>query len=344
MKVTLFLAGLLTAGIVLLSGCELFDSDQGGTEQPADPTEYGGFTTGDEAPGFGDADLLADYAGDKEFDDELRDDPRVEGAINQRGARHYALRMMWGNLETRDPSLTAASGCPVTDWSGSVESDKAILIVKRLIRFEPGDSIVRPRKGPHQVQWVSYTKDYVDGIQLKIVVPPHGSDDAVDGFLAISTPFYNGRIPLASLEDHRELVIYDECNKISIVATAAKPSDCPRGFLEGGWIAESDTSGRFRGAWMGADGDITGYLQGNYEVRDGHPVLYGKWITESGDFRGLLRGTWGPARDVDCPKGFFEGHWVNEALTVEGDFKGHYHISEGDTSGFFQGRWRKDCR
>ena len=344
MKVTLFLAGLLTAGIVLFSGCGMFDSDESGTGLPAELSEYGGFTTGDEAPGFGDAALLADYVEDDKFEDEMENDPRVTSAINRRGAKHYSLRIVWGNLETRDASLTAASDCPVTDWSGSVKMDNGVLIVKRLIRFEPGDSIVRPRLGPHQVQWVSYTKDYVDGIQLKIIVPPHGNADSLDGVLTINTPFYNGSIPLASLEDYRELIVYDECNKISIVSTLAIPSDCPKGFLEGGWMAESDTSGRFRGAWVGAEGGLMGYLIGNYEILDGDRVLYGKWITESGDFQGLLRGTWGPVRDEDCEKGFFQGHWVNEALTVKGDFKGHYHISEDDTSGFFQGRWRKDCR
>jgi hypothetical protein len=186
--------------------------------------------------------------------------------------------------------------------------------------------------------------DRVDGIQFKIVVPPHGPSDTADGYLAITTPFYIGRIPLASLADYRELVTYDECNKISIVATEARPSDCPRGFMEGGWIADSDTSGRFRGAWIGAEGGLMGYLRGIYEIRDGHRVLYGKWITESGEFQGLLRGFWSPLSKDNGPDGIFEGHWVNAAFTVKGDFKGQYHISEGDASGFFQGRWRKDCR
>jgi len=344
MKVTLFLAGLLTAGIILLSGCELFDSGESGTGEPAELSEYGGFTTRDEAPGFGDDDLLADYSGDDKFEDELEDDPRVRNTVNRPGARHYALRIVWGNLDTRDSSVTAASDCPVTDWSGSVEVENAVIIVRQLLRFDRGDSIVRPREDPRGVKWVSYTRDHVDGIQFKIVVPPRGSTDPVDGYLTITTPFYNGRIPLASLVDYREFVIYDECNKISIAATEAKPSDCPKGFMEGGWIAESDTSGHFRGAWIGGEGGLMGYLRGNYEIRDGRRVLYGKWITESGEFQGLLRGFWSPLREDDGPGGTFEGHWVNAAFTVKGAFKGHYHISEGDTSGFFQGRWMKNCR
>jgi hypothetical protein len=343
MKVTLFLAGLLTAGIVLLSGCELFDSGESETVQPAELSEYGGFTTSDEAPGFGDNDLLAAYSGGEDYEDNLEDDPRVRAAANRQGARHYALRIVWGNLDTRDSSVTAASSCPVTNWSGSLETDEGVIIVRRLIRFDRGDSIVRPRQDPRSVKWVSYTRDHVDGIQFRIVVPPHGSTDAVAGHLAITTPFYNGTIPLASLSDYREFVTYDECNKISIVATEAKPSDCPRGFMEGGWIAESDTSGRFRGAWIGGEGGLMGYLRGRYEIRDGHRVLYGKWITESGEFQGLLRGFWSPLRKDGGPDGIFEGHWVNAAFTVKGDFKGHYHIAEGDTSGFFHGRWRKDC-
>jgi len=343
MKITLFLAGLLTAGIVLLSGCELFDSGENGTGQPAELSGYGGFTTADEAPGFGDDDLLAAYSGDKEFEDEMEGDPRVRSAADRPGARHYALRIVWGNLDTRDSGVAVSAGCPVTEWSGSVETDKGVILVRQLLRFDPEDYIVRPREDPRSVKWVSYTKDHVDGIQFRIIVPPHGSSDTADGYLAISTPFYNGRIPLADLSDYREFVTYDECNKISIAATEAKPSECPKGFMEGGWIAESDTSGRFRGAWIGSEGGLMGYLRGRYDIRDGHRVLYGKWITESGEFQGLLRGFWSPLTKDDGPDGIFEGHWVNAAFTVKGDFKGHYHISEGDTSGFFQGRWRKDC-
>jgi hypothetical protein len=344
MKVTLLLAGLLAAGMVLMSGCEVFDSGEGGTGQPAGLSEYGGFDTADEAPGFGDADLLADYAGDKEFEDDMEDDPRVRSALNKPGARHYALRVVWGNLRTRDSSVAAGSDCPVTDWSGAIEVENGVLIVKKLLRFEPGDYIVRPRSGPRGVAWVSYTRDHVDGIQFKIIVPPHGTSDTVEGFVKISTPFYRGRIPFASLEDHREFVIHDECNKISIVATETRPSDCPRGFLEGEWIADSDTSGHFRGAWIGGEGGLMGFLRGKYEIRDGHRVLYGKWISESGEFRGLLRGFWRQLQEEDGPDGVFEGHWVNQALTVKGVFAGHYSNSTDDTPGFFHGRWKRDCR
>jgi hypothetical protein len=348
MKVTLFLAGLLVTGIVLLSGCGIFDYGESGTGQPAELSEYGGFTTGDEAPGFGDDDLLADYTEDAPFDDEMEADPRVRDAMNKRGARHYALRLVWGNLETRDSSMTAGDDCPVADWSGSVELDNGVILVERLIRFDPGDHIMRPRRSPYGVNWVSYTKDHFDGILFHLIVLPGPTDAAVDGFLKIGTPFYTGRIPLASLEDHREFVIYDSCDKISIVATATRPADCPNGFLEGGWIATSDTSGYFRGAWIGARGGLMGYLKGRYEIRDGRRLLYGKWIAETGDFQGLLRGTWSPLAQEDGPDGIFEGHWVNAAFTVKGAFRGHYHIAEGDTrrdaSGFFQGRWKKDCR
>ena len=344
MKVSLVLAGVLVVGIAFFAGCELFDTGGSTDRLPAELSEYGGFTTDDEAPGFGDSDLLAGYPEDEKFEDDMEDDPRVVDAMRQRGANHYVLRIVWGNLETPDSRLTDGADCPVTDWSGSMEADNAVIIVKRLIRFEPGDYIVRPRKGPRRVDWVSYTKDHVDGILFKIVAPPDPTASVTDGTVKISTPFYEGEIPLALMDDYRELVVYDDCNKISIVATRVKPSDCPRGFLEGGWIAESDTSGHFRGAWIGAEGRLMGYLKGRYDLRDGHRVLYGKWITESGNFQGLLRGTWTPLMDDEGPDGIFEGRWVNAAFTVAGSFKGHYHIAEGDTSGFFQGRWMKNCR
>ena len=102
---------------------------------------------------------------------------------------------------------------------------------------------------------------------------------------------------------------------------------------------------------MNNDGTLDGYLQGHYALRDGERVLFGKWITTAGDFGGLMRGTWGPlpGDDLDdapeTPDGYFEGRWVNESLTVEGAFRGHYCLpAVPDTAGFFHGRWINDCR
>jgi hypothetical protein len=151
-------------------------------------------------------------------------------------------------------------------------------------------------------------------------------------------------IPLDALADYREFVTYDECNKISIVATEIEPVGCPRGFMEGRWTAETDTSGFFKGIWVGHEGEIAGHLRGKYAIRGDERILFGKWITRSGSFGGLMRGRWVPLDQESGPDGYFEGRWVDEAYTVRGYFRGHYFHGAEDGRGFFHGRWIKDCR
>jgi hypothetical protein len=344
MRCSLALLGTLILAAALMAGCEVFAPDEDGSGQPTDISYYGGFTTANEAPGFGDAGLLDGYTEDQPFADEMENDPDVRNGENNRRARQYALRIVWGNVERRDSSLADAEPCPVSDWSGMLEIDGGVALVKRLILFDRGDSIVRPRRGPRAVQWVSYTKNHVDGLLLKIIDLPDPSRRESGNTVTITTPFYSREIPLADLEDYREFVVYDDCNAISIVATRIEPRGCPKGFLEGRWITVTDTSGYFKGAWIGQYGRLMGHLRGVYKIQEGVHVLFGKWITGSGDFQGLLRGTWKPLEKEGGPDGLFEGAWADENLEVNGFFRGHYAICVDDTAGTFHGRWMKDCR
>jgi hypothetical protein len=275
----------------------------------------------------------------------MEGDPEVQAAQRARGSRHYALRIIWGNLEERDSNMSSTGDCPVSNWSGSLEVDGGVAIVKRVILFEPGDHIVRPRRGPRTVSWKSRTKDHVDGLLVRIIDVPDPSHQDIENKIVITTPFYTGEIPLSDLRDYREFVAFDDCNKISIAATEVEPLGCPRGFMEGRWVSESDTSGYFKGAWMGHDGGLVGYFRGRYVVKEGDRLLFGKWINRSGDFGGLVRGWWTPLRnDERGPAGLFEGRWVDEFFRVVGSFRGHYFVCEGDTTGFLHGRWSEDCR
>ena len=344
MRCSLALFGTLVLATILMAGCDVFPPDENGSGRPEEISEYGGFTTANEAPGFGDTGLLQDYPEDQLFEDEMDNDPDVRSGESDPRARQYALRIVWGNAERQDSSLSGAEPCPVSDWSGMLEVDGGVAIVKRLILFDRGDSIVKPRRGPRRVQWVSYTTDHVDGLLLKIIDLPDPPPKEFKNTVTITTPFYSREIPLADLEDYREYVVYDDCNAISIVATRIEPLGCPKGFLEGGWVTTTDTSGYFRGAWIGQRGTLMGHLRGIYEVRAGERVLFGKWISSSGDFQGLLRGTWTPLENEDGPDGLFEGRWVDETLELKGFFRGHYAICADDTIGTFHGRWVKDCR
>jgi len=344
MRCSLGLLGTLILAVILMTSCESLSPDEDLTGLPEEISDYAGFTTTDEAPGFGDTSLIADYPEDRPHADDMENHPDVKNGRNDRNAKQYALRITWGNVERRDSTPTDTESCPISDWSGTLEVDGGVAIVKRLILFDRGDSLVRPRRGPRNVRWVSYTKNHVDGLLFKIFDLPDPPRQEFTNTLTITTPFYSGEIPLADLEDYRELVVYDECNAISIVATRIQPLGCPRGFLEGRWVTATDTSGYFKGAWIGQYGTLMGHLRGVYEIRDGQHVLFGKWINDSGEFGGLLRGTWTPLQNDDGPDGTFEGGWVDQAYEVNGFFRGHYCICEDDTAGTFHGRWKKQCR
>ena len=328
-----------------LTGCgNMFSDDAESVDRETLLAEYGGFDTTDEIQAFGDADLAVTYADEPEFEDEMEDHREVRNA-HANGARQYMLRVVWGNIRRPDTTGTEEPDCPLTDWSGSLVVSGGVATVKRLIRFEPpGDYIVRPRPDPKEVAWVSHTMPHLDGILFKILDVPDPQGKEVDNTVTITTPYHVAVIPLADLADYREFIEIDECNQLSIVATLAENTGCPTGFLEGGWIAETDTSGYFRGGWISSDGDISGYLRGKYETRNGRRVFYGKWITESGGFGGLLKGTWQPAENDEGPSGFFEGRWVDEYFISRGVIKGHYHTGPEGEAGFFHGRWRKLCR
>ncbi len=347
----LMMAGLTMAlAAVLVAGCGK-SVTQGNEDGEKDLlAEYGGYTTDNEAPGFGDADLIAGHPEDAPYHDDMADSSEVSNAEKNRGAKKYMLRMVWGNLDNPDTSETAGS-CPTTDWSGSIEADGGILIIRRLIRFEPGDSIVRPRHGAREVEWISHPGNHVDGILFQIIDVPDPRHKEVKNTVTITTPLYTAEIPFDSLAEYNQLVTYDECNKMSLVGTMLERVRCPMGFMEGTWASETDTSGNFEGAWIGDGGALDGYVQGYYTVRDSVGVLFGKWITTSGEFGGLMKGTWGPLVDQDeeearedCQGGYFEGKWVDDALVDVGRFKGHYCFPDSTEDGIFRGRWMQDCK
>ena len=199
MRGALTVLGMLVLAVILVAGCEVFSPDENGTGEPAESSAYGGFTTTNEAPGFGDMGLLDGYPEDQPYADEMENDPDVRNGGSDRRARQYALRIIWGNVERGDSILADTEPCQVSDWSGALAIDGGVAIIKRLILFDRGDSIVFPRRGPRELRWVSYTKDHVDGLLFKIIDLPDPSGREVTNTITITTPFYTGEIPLAEL-------------------------------------------------------------------------------------------------------------------------------------------------
>ena len=172
---------------------------------------YGGLTATDEEVAFGDEALKAMMlAEDQEaVIDPLADDPVVlEMEERSRHRERYGegerprftyLRLRWGMLRGPEDSTTVERPCDMTDWTGTIRTDRGLVVVKRMIKFEfPADHVVFPRLDPQTVAFVSRTWCHFDGLVIQIIEPP--VDDAAPrprspNKLYIDTPLYPGRIP-----------------------------------------------------------------------------------------------------------------------------------------------------
>lgn len=336
------LAGLaMLAAVLLIAGCDGLSPGENEGDDNDLSREYGGYTTADEAPGFGDPALVASHPEDTPYTDEVASSPEVRDATRNGWSKFYMLRMVWGNIDNPDTSEDSGS-CAVTDWSGSIEIDGGLVIIRRLIRFEDGDSIVRPRRGARDVEWISHTHNHVDGLLLEIIDVPDPRHKPAKNSVTITTPLHSVEIPFDSLPRLNQVNTYDACNKVALVGAEVERRVCPRGFLEGVWVSQTDTSGYFEGAWIAEEGTLVGHLKGRYTVRDTSRVLFGKWITPSGKFGGLLKGTWGLVNGD--PDGYFEGTWVDKSLAGGGRFSGRFGFPSDTAQGVLRSRWMKDCR
>ncbi len=319
----------------------------------------GGFTASSEKPAFGEPDAIGALANESQVEDSCENDPGFQRMLRARGARLYDFRAVWGHLA--DASDTnAAKPCPL-DWSGTLHLEGGIIAIEKVIGFEPTDSLWRVDKST--IQWVSRTGPRVDGIQVKLVVPPTNKDNATcvacEPKLVLRTGPYSRTFTLKELVSMNVVEPVDRCgNAISITSMLAIPQ-WPHGRLAGSWkmtppdtLAPPDSNntegivlGVFRGIWIAERGLIGGCLKGVYGLNsEGKKVFFGKYIDPDGRFMGILRGTYGVRPEVSenaaRPHGWFAGEWVDENVNVKGKLKGHW-IGERETgNGYFHGVWR----
>jgi hypothetical protein len=72
-------------------------------------------------------------------------------------------------------------------------------------------------------------------------------------------------------------------------------------------------------------------------------VLFGKFISTAGAFKGLLRGGWGYSENEG--KGWFAGDWFDAQRRTKGLLRGQWRAGD-DESGrkdFLEGGWQKLC-
>lgn len=347
--------------LVAVSGCSRNDNPAGATGDAVAGEEldleqsFGGYTTTAESPGFGDDELLKSEDDGIDAEDALQEDPGILDLAARAETRVYSVRLAWGMLEG-DSTVTAE-----TDWSGSVSltTDGAI-VVERIIHFERGDYIVRPRTDRMTVGLVSNTGRQYDGLLLTLYDPEESDVVAaadVENVLEVKLGGFEMSWPLADLDSLDEIIDVDNLGNQFAIQAFQVTDFCPRGFLSGRWAPTRAGRGVFRGRWTSRYGLSHGWLKGHWGTNDaGDQVFFGKYIGQNGEFRGLLRGTWG--RSPDRPGGWFQGRWHRGDRTVAGGLRGIWvappprggvtansaeEFRRPTRAGFFEGKWRANC-
>ena len=334
MKKFIFLSALILSlsTMLFLGGCSKNSpTEPDNTEINELDKAYGGYSTSDELPAFGDVTLSTEFADDNTVSDPIAVDPSFISALDSNKVDAYFIRIVWGLLEYDSTSTEAI------DWSGTATVNKGVLGIMKAIRFEGSDRIMLPRPDPKVVQWTSYTMGHLDGISM--VILDRDSTDS-EGLFTIATGLYERTFSYDEL-DSLELVetVTESGQQISIMAYKKQVIPFGGGFFDGRWIKTRKNGGKFLGRWINRLGTSAGHLKGIWGVNSHDiKVFHGKYITLNGNFGGLLSGLWGYVEN-DTTKGWLNGRWVNRNLTTIGKVKGHWKIKEDNhRRGFFHGK------
>jgi hypothetical protein len=101
--------------------------------------------------------------------------------------------------------------------------------------------------------------------------------------------------------------------------------------MRGRWVALREHLGVYRGLVTNEAGEVTGHVRGIWGQRQsGEKVMFGKYISADGTFRGILAGTY--------DAGEFRARWIVRGGD-HGVLGGHYMDSPEVRGGAFMGRW-----
>ncbi|MGH7598045.1 MAG: hypothetical protein ACREOI_16970 [bacterium] len=230
MKRILFLFLLCMAAMVfLLTACS--NDQPAGPELDAEQSSldeaYGGLTTSDELPGFGDADLINAANEDVDVADPFNS---LGKSAEVAGIKTYVVRLAWGKLEG-DSTATA-----VVDWSGFAEVNKGTLAVLKTIRFENNDRIQLPRASRQRVEFVSQTQTSYDGMVIAIIDNDSGS---TAGTLTLTAGSYSRTLSFSEMDSLDLVEPVGEGDEVSIVSRAKEVTPFDGGFLAGRWIKDN---------------------------------------------------------------------------------------------------------
>lgn len=340
-----FLMPMMALALLLLVvGCS--NTPSGNDDQTNLSDEFGGYTATDEAPGFGDPDLVGLVDEEDEIDDPILNSAEVMADVNDVNAGVFHFRAIWGRLRYDSTSTTP------TDWTGSLTASRGSLVIRRLIRFELNQDGYFPRTDPEVIDWFSTTTVHNDGIAVDFYVPP--VDPEVDTSIVVDslgdttiivdtlpvdpvtltfeTGPYSQTFTLDELAQLSEVVNLPDSNGVAFHSIQIYRNACGRGVLTGEWGYDEDGNGVFRGIWMAREG-VVGYLRGHFgEDSTGNRMFWGKWISRGGQFEGFVRGTW--SSNVS--------HNASEQARVRatGQFRGEIYDANGDSIGALHGQYK----
>jgi hypothetical protein len=286
----------------------------------------GGYDTRDEPLRFGAAAEAEFRAAAIEADASFSDKFAIDPDVVDRARRGFNLIVVWGKLPA-EPDAEESR-----DWTGSLQISRGALVVRNTIGFEDRTDELLPRLSRDVVSFTSVTQPFVDGLALTVVDAEPSTTNA--GLTLTYTPRDSRASFTLQLEQlARGPIVIDAGGGFKIVAVAHRRQldPCDRGFMRGRWHAVSPNLGRFLGVVTDEDGVRVGHVRGIYgQRRNGEPVLYGKFINDEGQFRGILSGTYGD--------GVYRARWI--ARTGDhGTAHGVYFAGPTERAGHFLGRW-----
>ncbi|MBU0982954.1 MAG: hypothetical protein KKA42_03725 [candidate division Zixibacteria bacterium] len=371
-KLVLLLAvsSLMVWGI----GCSDSPSQPDQADNPNYVDDFGGYTPTDEAPGFGDPDLIDSENDEEPVTDVLLSSPEVASLIDDPMSGRFHLRVIWGQLRY-DSSVTTP-----TDWTGSLSVTRGALLTTRLIAWELNQDFLLPRTERTLIEWQSTTTVHHDGLAFDLFVPApelmidtlivvdtlgdtsfvYDTLDVEPVVVTFETGPYTRSFTLGELAALNEVVYVDDVdsNAVAFYGLQMYPNDCRKGMLAGHWGYDENGDGVFVGRWHSQHGALAGYVEGHWGVDDnGDRVFFGKWISRTGRFEGLLKGTWRANPSVDNSNGTdngtghayghsggkFEGRIYDADQNPIGALKGNFRSNPHFPDGWFQGRWKLDC-
>lgn len=362
---------LAAALLVWAAGC----SDNP-SESPTDAdlpnleADFGGYSATDEAPGFGDPDLVAMAGDEEEVDDGIMASPQMQAWFTDPQVLAFRFRAVWGQLR-HDSTVTDP-----TSWDGSLTISRGGVITRRLIRWELNQDFLLPRTSREVVQWQSTTTVHNDGLAFDLLVPwftLHDTTIVVDTIddttfdttvmvdtvppepftLTFETGPYTRTFTMEELAALDTIVYVDDVdsNAVAFQGYQAFRNVCPRGVLTGQWGYDDEGNGVFNGVWRTRFGLLDGYVEGMFGVNeDEKPVFYGKWIDSEGQFEGLLAGYYKEHPDHHASEiarmhagGWLWGRIFDAEENAIGALRGHYVAANDFPSGWFAARWKLNC-